>query len=137
MGGLQAAFPKLLICGLSTSVSGASRSHVAPVSRLAPQAMLDSGGAGLSLRLMAGSAALGHLSAKGLYLLSKTGRSHRRPRGGTNVPRSKPGCRPTITDRTSMNKGAAMITHGLMHGVVSDLPESIEDVRSLLGMMRS
>ncbi|MCC2688580.1 MAG: hypothetical protein K0S21_1383 [Rhizobiaceae bacterium] len=36
-----------------------------------------------------------------------------------------------------MNKGAAMITHGLMHGVVSDLPESIEDVRSLLGMMRS
>jgi hypothetical protein len=46
VGGLQAAFPKLLICGLSTSVSWASRSHVAPVSRLAPQAMLDSGGRG-------------------------------------------------------------------------------------------
>jgi hypothetical protein len=116
VGGLQAAFPKLLICGLSTSVSWASRSHVAPVSRLRRCSTL--GGAGLSLRLMAGSAALGHLSAKGLYLLSKTGRSHRRPRGGTNVPRSKPGCRPTITEQTSMNKGAAMITHGLMQGVV-------------------
>jgi hypothetical protein len=86
---------------------------------------------------MAGSAALGHLSAKGLYLLSKTGRFASTATRRYKRPAVEAGL-PANYYRANINEQGHCDDHPWPHaGRRSDLPESIEDVRSLLGMMRS